>query len=439
MRVERLQISKFMGVEELEYAPGKVTVISGDNGQGKSSVLKAIQVALGGGGAAKLIRQGEKSGKVVLVFDDGSEINTTLRPSGNDYELTHPSGVTGGRHAIDSLVAHTSLNPVELLTAKPKDQVAMVRRAVPQPLDVEAVSVALHGDWWMEHVKEGDSTDDTLQRVEKHIYERRTKHNTALEEKEATIKSLSKSLPASGEPEVVIDQTEELRKLEAEEQEFLRLVNQAELESLTESDQHWDAEIARINEQLMAAQNAKREARAKIRTDAETARSKRMLANEQRRTELAESVAKFQAARDAWSRAENTRAIIDQMKQEAVALRSKGEKCTSMIEYLRAERKKTAELPIKGLEIRDGELYVDNLPFSVVNTARQVQIAIQVARHGAGTIPVICVDGLELMGDKMFAAFVKAAQQWPDLQFFVTRRTSGPLQVQDASDFALNG
>jgi len=54
MKITRLYISNVLGVEELEIAPGNITTISGKNGAGKSSTLKAVQNILGGGSLSEI-------------------------------------------------------------------------------------------------------------------------------------------------------------------------------------------------------------------------------------------------------------------------------------------------------------------------------------------------------------------------------------------------
>lgn len=49
MQIEQIEISNFKGIQEEKFAfTPEVNLIIGDNGTGKTSVLEAISVALGG-------------------------------------------------------------------------------------------------------------------------------------------------------------------------------------------------------------------------------------------------------------------------------------------------------------------------------------------------------------------------------------------------------
>jgi len=76
MRVSKPEIKNLLGIEQLEIAPGSVTVISGKNASGKTSVLESIKAALGGGHDGTLLRKGAKEGEIFLEGIPSDRVNS---------------------------------------------------------------------------------------------------------------------------------------------------------------------------------------------------------------------------------------------------------------------------------------------------------------------------------------------------------------------------
>ena len=45
-RCTQIEVVNIMGIEQLKFVPGNVTIVSGRNGAGKTSVLEAIRSVL---------------------------------------------------------------------------------------------------------------------------------------------------------------------------------------------------------------------------------------------------------------------------------------------------------------------------------------------------------------------------------------------------------
>ena len=66
----QLAIRDIVLIDRLDLSPGAgLTVLTGETGAGKSILLDAFALALGGRGDGSLVRQGEKQGQVTAVFD----------------------------------------------------------------------------------------------------------------------------------------------------------------------------------------------------------------------------------------------------------------------------------------------------------------------------------------------------------------------------------
>jgi len=147
--------------------------------------------------------------------------------------------------------------------------------------------------------------------------------------------------------------------------------------------------------------------------------------------ELKERIGHARAMVEQETKAAETRKLAAQMESDAQQLLEESDRLTNGL--ARLEELKTSllsSLPIPGLEIKDGEIYVDGVPFDRVNESVRVRLAIEVAKLRVGKLGLIAVDGLECMDSKTFAAFEKSAAD-SGLQFVVSRVSDGPLYVEN--------
>ena len=147
---------------------------------------------------------------------------------------------------------------------------------------------------------------------------------------------------------------------------------------------------------------------------------------------LREKLATVRAQADTFAKAENTRATIDNMEREAASLREASEGATQAITQLEEYKAELlSDLPLEGIEVRDGEIFSGGVPFDNLNEARQVEIAVELAKLRAGALGVVCVDGLEKLSQRTYDEFRRQVME-ADLQLFVTRVQDGEFNVSTA-------
>jgi hypothetical protein len=133
-RVEAKNVKRLVTIDI--QTPGSTIVIRGQNAQGKSSVLDAVAMALGGEKLcpAEPIRRGEKTAIARVTLDDGmvaerrwetlkdGRVKTKLEVRGPEGGvLASPQGV------LDKLVGPLSFDPEAFARAEPKAQLATLR------------------------------------------------------------------------------------------------------------------------------------------------------------------------------------------------------------------------------------------------------------------------------------------------------------------------
>lgn len=141
MKIIELTAENVKRLRAVDITPDEhVQVVAGRNAQGKSSVLDAIWLALGGGAASKAttrpIRDGEDRAGVRLDLGD---LVVTRTWSGDKTALTVTSA-DGAKYSspqkmLDDLVGRLSFDPLAFTHLSPRDQVSALLDLVDLPFD----------------------------------------------------------------------------------------------------------------------------------------------------------------------------------------------------------------------------------------------------------------------------------------------------------------
>ena len=132
-RIQQIEISNILGTEHASFAPGTLTVITGRNGSGKSSLIDALTSVFDGGHNPALLRRGAKKGSILLTLDDGTQIAKAVTATRSEVVVTDPKGrpVSSPQTFIRSLAESLAVDPARLLAAKPKDLMAILLEVMP--------------------------------------------------------------------------------------------------------------------------------------------------------------------------------------------------------------------------------------------------------------------------------------------------------------------
>lgn len=145
MKIIELTAENVKRLRAIDITPDEhLQVVAGRNAQGKTSVLDAIWLALGGGTASKAtarpIRDGEDTARVRLDLGDlvvtrtWTGDKTTLRVESSDgARYSSPQGV------LDALVGRLSFDPLAFTHLSARDQVGALLDIVDLPFDPAAL------------------------------------------------------------------------------------------------------------------------------------------------------------------------------------------------------------------------------------------------------------------------------------------------------------
>ena len=437
MKINHVRISSILGIDELEFSAGKFNEISGPNGQGKTSVLEAIKAAIQGGHDASLLRKGAKKGEIVLVLDDGTEVSKRVTERASPLTVTQ-DGEKAKRptDVLKTLTDMLSVNPVDFLRAPKKDRVRVLLETMPLEADVARLAEISGVPVTAEP---GVHALAVIEAVRKQVYDDRTGTNRAVKEKDATINQLRLAMPDA--PAGVTGSEDELQHqvqaaLEAKVNELERVStklagiqadSQAKIDAIKTDTQ---ARIEAILAEAQSAIEAERAKLADIESKAGMQRERTIAKYNDTVAPIQQALAAIRANRGAAAKREQALETVSQMEAELKELQEDAERQTKALDEIDAYKVALlASLPIPGLEVIDGELFRDGVPFDRLNTAQQVDIAVEIAKLRAGELAIACVDGLELLSSKTYEAFRERAIA-SDLQLFITRVSDGGFSIK---------
>lgn len=369
MTVTELTINdvKRISAVTINPATGEPVILTGDNGNGKSSVLDALELALTNKGLEDPIRHGRASGKVTVTLSDGCIIERKLTRSGDALVVTGPDGVRmpKAQTFLNSLLGSYAFDPLEFTGLKPKEQ-------------VEALKIAAGLDF----------TKLDAERAE--AFSKRTDIGRRGKEAKARLDAIAEPLPGTPtEEQSASALMETLRTLEKSAEHLVVAKRQvAEAKAKEEAALQ---EIDRIKAELKSAENHHS-------TCAEMIdETQKILATATTNAPTEEQLA---AAREAVEQVDKTNAAVREgiayraLLAETEALREEYSNLTNTIEQVdkdKQEKVKNADLPLDGLELTDDGVMFNGVMFTQLSTAEQIRISTLVAMAQNPELKIVMV------------------------------------------------
>lgn len=437
MRVERISIHNFIGIEHLELKPGAVTKLHGPNGCGKSSAITAIQSIIKGGHKIEYRRAGTEEvsevGLIIATGDDRVEITKRINESGSTPQVRLNGAVQKQpAQIIRQLFDTLSVNPVEFIQAKPDEQYKWLLEAM--PFELTAEDFERHGiDTTGWNIPRNQSGFETLEAVRQWLYDLRREENVKARDRKATAQQLKDSL-VDGDGSEFRAEMERLQVKAAEVQaninNYQERIEQLLKEAIAEITATAGVAIADIEKQIAALEAQKRSI-IKDRDD-DIAASKLDASKPQKsviawQEELSTLRTEYKVAQEKFAQFERSAGVRQQYEKSAADAKqaeARAKDLDSALKKLDAMKSEIlGSLPIKDVEIRGKEIYYRGFPLSTQNEATKVILALKVAAlRVEGKVPLICVDGAECLDSATYEAMQEFAER-EGLQLIVTRVT----------------
>ncbi len=140
--IKTVEVHAFKRVEQITLEPDMFQLIGGNNANGKTSLLDAIWVALGGGAATRDLSRPIKDGHdtACITLDLGDlKVERKFTAAGTTLTVTDGDGKKVGspQTVLDRLIGRLGFDPGAFLNMSDKDQRAAILTLVDLPFDLD--------------------------------------------------------------------------------------------------------------------------------------------------------------------------------------------------------------------------------------------------------------------------------------------------------------
>ena len=390
MKINKLEIENVKRIKAVKIEPTKdgLTIIGGKNNQGKTSVLDSIAWALGG----ERFRpsQAQREGSVIppnlkIVMDNGLVVERKGKNS--DLKVTDPSGKKAGQQLLNEFIEQLALDLPRFMEASGKEKAKTLL-----------------------HIIGLDATIVELEKKEAEIFNSRQAIGRIADQKEKYAKEQPYFPDAPDEPIAAAELIRQQQEILARNGE-----NQRQRENLHNLEQ----EQQRINDQLAELLRQQADIEEKVRV----ARLSAADLHDESTAELEKNLAEI----DEINRKVRANLDKDKAEKDAKNYRNQYRKYTLELEDVRKEKADlltSAELPLPGLSVQDGELIYNGAKWDCMSGSDQLKVATAIVRKLNPKCGFVLLDKLEQMDLDTLQEFGKWLET-EGLQAIATRVSTG--------------
>ena len=397
VKINKLEIENVKRVKAVTIEPTSngLTILGGNNNQGKTSVLDAIAWALGGNKykPSKPTRDGSMNPPTLRV-ELSNGLIVERKGKNSDLKVTDPSGQKAGQQLLDSFVEELAINLPKFIESSSKDKANTL-------LQIIGVGEKL----W------------ELDRKEEQLYNERRTIGQISDQKKKYAAEQPHFPEAPNELVSIADLIHEQQEILAHNGENAR--KRQNRENIVNSLHLSEERLKQLKEQL-AQEEATHES---LMGDyIEANKSIEDLVDESTE-EIENSIANIEEIN------RKVRANLDKEKAEEDAKQygSQYDQLTKQIQDVRDERTSlldSADLPLPGLSVEDGELVFEGQKWDNMSGSQQLRVATAIVRKLKPECGFVLLDKLEQMDIPTLTEFGKWLES-EGLQAIATRVSSG--------------
>ncbi|OHX28349.1 hypothetical protein Javan273_0041 [Streptococcus phage Javan273] len=395
--INKLEIENVKRIKAVKIEPSSkgLTIIGGNNNQGKTSVLDSIAWALGGGRyePSKATREGSAVAPTLRVTMSNGLV-VERKGVNSALKVIDPEGRKAGQQLLNSFVEELAINLPKFMDGTPKEK----------------------ADTLLQIIGVGDQLVE-LELKEKEVYNQRHAIGVIADQKEKFAKEQPYFTDA---PKELVSISELIQQ-----QQAILAKNGENAQKRTRVEQiryEYDQSILEVDRlrKLLAEAEAKTE---KLSDDLKIANTDVMELHDQSTAEIEENIAQI----DEINRKVRANFDKDKAEEDAKQQREQYTLLSTEIERIRQAKRDlltNADLPLDGLSVDDGKLLYQGQEWDNMSGSQQLMVATAIVRKLKPECGFILIDKLEQMDNHTLQEFGTWLEQ-EGLQAIATRVSTG--------------
>jgi DNA repair exonuclease SbcCD ATPase subunit len=195
MKIKRIEIKNWLGLSEFALDPGKINILSGHKGSGKSSVIEALEKGFTNKSRrTEVVRHGEEEATIYIQTDNDLEVDRRVRTGRTDYlKLRKPGqAVPQTESYLKKLINGEIFRPLEFIKKAPDEQAKIILNMLEIPWTMNDIQT------WFGEIPEVNYEAHILQilkQIEDAYYKHRETVNREIKVLEAQVAGIRNDLP----------------------------------------------------------------------------------------------------------------------------------------------------------------------------------------------------------------------------------------------------
>lgn len=394
VKIASLQIENVKRVQAVDIEPAEsgLTIIGGNNKQGKTSCLNAIMSALGGAkyDPTNAVKDGEKGGSVTITMNNGLKVQKTYTEKGSYLKVEDPKGKKSGQSLLNEFVSSFALDLGQFINANDKTKATIL-------LEIIGVDLAPYEEKHKKLYADREAVGTLKRRAEKHA--------EAMPYDEEAGTELFEASDIMRQLEAVVSHNAAVKQARADASNLKRRIEDQDrrVEELVEKLAAASTELKKLQDSLAKADDP-----GDLKDDADI--KAKLSEIEEKNARVRQNLERQKALSEAEGHAEEYRSLTEQIEQNQKELHG-------LLDG--------ADMPLKNLSVQDGVLTFKGQPWDCMSGAEQMVVAAAICQRVNPNMGFVLIDRIEQMDMPTLETFGR----WLDaqgLQAITTRVSTGP-------------